>query len=87
MATDGHKRALRKWVSFIIQTTLKHRPTYTPCDAKKYFKAQFEVTLHYHKLWWEKELAQNKLYKLARSEINFHLYILLVHIQLFFIYF
>jgi len=45
MDIDGHKRAFKKWVSAILQNTLRHHPTYKPCNAKKDFKAQFRVTL------------------------------------------
>lgn len=50
----------------ILQSILKHRPTYRPCDVKRDFKAQFGVTVMYDKIWWGKDLAQDVLYGLAR---------------------
>ena len=54
MGTDGYRRALRKFVPSILQNILKHCPTYRTCDARKDFKAQFGVSLKYHKILWER---------------------------------
>jgi len=70
MGTDGHRRASRKFVASILQNMLKHHPTYRAYDARKDFKAQFGVSLKYHKVWWGKELAQNELYRLARHSYD-----------------
>jgi len=42
MGTNGHKRASRIWGSAILQTILKHRPTYRPCILKKISKSNLE---------------------------------------------
>jgi len=70
MGTDRQKRASRKWVSAILQSVLKHQPTYIPYDAKRDFNTQFGVTLTYDNVWWVKELAQNDLYGLARHSYD-----------------
>jgi len=81
MGTDWHMRASRKCVAFIIQNILKHRPTYTACDARKDFKAIYGVALNYDKVWWEKELAQHEIYGLARYTYDsLCWYVIFVHL-------
>jgi len=70
MGIAEHMRTSRKFIAFILRTILKHHPTYRTCDARKDFKAQYGVTLKYHKIWWGKELAQNELYGLARHSYD-----------------
>ena len=50
----------------ILQLVVKHQPIYGPCDTKRDFKVQFEVTLTYGKV----ELAQNDLYGLTRHSYD-----------------
>jgi len=61
LVVDRHKSAYRKWIASLLQTILKHQPTYRLIDTKKDYKAQYGVEVGYHAIWWGKELAQSEL--------------------------